>query len=93
MKTNGRYTVPAPASPWPIDSLRSDDLHSPPSPDCATGGAPCWTVVVADVDAGLSVVLDAAVDVVVLGWGPAVFAAPHAATVHASAATPAASPT
>ncbi|WP_308431692.1 hypothetical protein [Amycolatopsis acidiphila] len=47
----------------------------------------------ADVDAGLSVVLDAAVDVVVLGWGPAVFAAPHAATVHASAATPAASPT
>jgi len=46
---SGRYTEPAPASPWPSESLTSPDLHSPLAAGWAAGGG------AAGVEAGLDV--------------------------------------
>jgi len=58
--SSGRYTEPAPASPWPSESLTSPALHSPLSAGWPTGGA-------AGVEAGL----DVAVVTVVVAAGDA----------------------
>jgi len=90
VKTSGRCTVPAAASPRPTESLSSDDLHRPLS---AGAAGPLLVAAPGLVDDSLSDVLGAVVaDAALLLDGAGAALWPQADTAAASAAAVNANP-